>query len=79
MEIDLYGVFECKSEGVLKDYVGSKMDIVQKSNGLATVKFTQPVLVQKLEDGYNLPSGKASKTPAVAGQTLVKGDKRHRW
>ena len=38
------------------------------------MKFTQPVLVQKLEDEYNLPSGKASKTPAVAGQTLVKGD-----
>ena len=72
--IDLHGAFECKSKGMLKNYVGSKIDIVRKSNGLATVKFTQPVLVQKLEDEYNLPRGNALKTPAVAGQTLVKGD-----
>ena len=58
VKIDLHGAFECKSKGVLKDYVGSKIDILGKSNALATVEFTQPVLVQKLEDGYNLPSGK---------------------
>mmetsp|Transcript_12683 Transcript_12683/g.27423 ORF Transcript_12683/g.27423 Transcript_12683/m.27423 type:complete len:222 (-) Transcript_12683:2590-3255(-) len=71
---DLESVFKCKSEGEVKEYVGSKINIVRKSDGLATVKFTQPVLLQKLEDDYNLPSGRAPKTPAVAGQVLVKGD-----
>jgi len=72
---DLEDSFECKCEGELKEYVGSKIDIVRKSDGLATVKFTQPVLIQKLEDEYELPGGtKRPKTPAAAGQTLVKGD-----
>ena len=52
--------------------MGSKIDIVRKSDGLATVKFMQPVLIQKLEDEYELPSGtRTPKTPAEAGQTLV--------
>ena len=38
------------------------------------VKFTQPVLVQKLEEEYTPPNGVASKTSAVAGQVLVQGD-----
>ena len=72
---DLEDSFECKCEGELKEYVGSKIDIVRKSDGLATVKFTQPVLIQKLEDEYELPGGtRTPKTPAAAGQTLVKGD-----
>ena len=71
---NLERAFECKSEGEVKEYVGSKIDIVRKSDGLATVKFTQPVLVQKLEDEYDLPSGRAPKTPAFAGQVLVEGD-----
>ena len=42
--------------------------------GLGMVKFTQPVLVCKLEEEYTPPIGMASKTPAVTGQVLVKGD-----
>ena len=39
------------------------------------MKFTQPVLVQKLEDKYlGTNDGKVPKTPAVAGQIPVKGD-----
>ena len=39
------------------------------------MKFIQPVLVQKLKDDYlESMEGKAPKTPAVAGQILVKGD-----
>ncbi len=34
----------------------------------------QPVLVCKLEEEYMPPKGKSSKTPAVLGQVLVKGD-----
>ena len=67
--------FECTCEGALTEYVGSKIDITRKSNGLADVKFTQSVLVQKLEDEYlENNDGKATKTLAVAGQILVKGD-----
>ena len=54
----------CKSEGELEEYVGSKIDIKQKSNGLATIKFTQPVLIQKLEGEFDIPSGRPSKTSA---------------
>ena len=54
---NLEGAFICKSEGELKEYVGSKIDIKQKSNGLATIKFTQPVLIQKLKDEFDIPIG----------------------
>jgi hypothetical protein len=46
----------------------------READGLGTIKITQPVLVQKLEDEFDLPSGKAPSTPAVAGQVLVRGD-----
>ncbi len=39
------------------------------------MKFTQLVLIQKLGDEFDLSGGgQAPKTPAVAGQVLVKGD-----
>ena len=72
---DLKSAFECTCEGALTDYVGSNIDITRKRNGLVDAKFTQPVLVQKLEDEYlENNDGKAPKTPAVAGQIMVKGD-----
>ena len=74
IEIDMMDAFQCKSEGELKEYVGSKIDIKRLDSGLATVKFTNPVLVQKLSDEYNIPPGRPSKTPAIAGQVLVRGD-----
>ena len=53
----------------------STINIKRKSNGLADVKFTQPVLVKKFEHEYlENNDGNAPKTPAVAGQILVKGD-----
>ena len=74
IEADMMEAFKCKSEGELKEYVGSKIDIKRLPSGLATVKFTNPVLIQKLQDEYEIPTGRPSKTPAVAGQVLVKGD-----
>jgi hypothetical protein len=71
---DLESVLTCKSEGKLVEYVGNKIDVVRHDNGLATAKFTQPVLIQKIEDGFDLGDGQAPKTPAVAGQELVQGD-----
>ena len=70
---DLEDGFECKYEGTLTEYVGSKIDIRRKSAG-TSIKVTQPVLVQSLEDEFDLPTGKAPRTPVPAGQVLVKKD-----
>ncbi len=50
MKADLSNAFICKEEGPLKEFVGSKIDLSRNEKGLGTAKFTQPVLVQKLED-----------------------------
>ena len=71
---DLEGIFDCKHEGTLKEYVGSKIDVTIEPDGRKKIKFTQPVLIQKLRDEYEIPGGRAPRTPALAGQTLVKGD-----
>jgi len=42
---DIENSFECTCESGLKEYIGGKVDIVSKSDRLATVKFTQPVLI----------------------------------
>jgi hypothetical protein len=64
----------CKREGELTEYVGSKLTLNHDNEGRGMIKFTQPVLIQKITDEYKVPEGPASKTPAVAGQVLVKGD-----
>ena len=74
IQTDLESAFDCKCEGELKEYVDSKIDIEWLSSGLGKVKFTNPVLVQKLEDEYDLPVRRHDRTPAVAGQVLVRGD-----
>ena len=74
MEADLNKAFACKSEGRLTEYVGSKVDMTRDENGLGTIKITQPVLVQKLEETFDVKGGRDPKTPALAGQVLVRGD-----
>ena len=66
--------FTCKREGELTEYVGSKLAIKHDAGGKGTVRFTKPVLIKKLNEEYKMPKGPVSKTPAVAGQVLVKGD-----
>ena len=63
-----------KCEGEMKEYIGNKVDVVRKSDGRAKIKVTQPVLVQKLQDEFELPGGKTPETQAVPAQVLVKGD-----
>jgi hypothetical protein len=63
---DLEKSFTCKCEGELTEYVGSRK---------GTVKFMQAVLIKKINDKYKMSDGPVSKTPAVAGQVLVKGDR----
>ena len=70
---DLSNAFVCNPEDKLKEYVGNKIDFSHGENGLGTVKFMQPVLVQKLNDEFVLSGGKSPVTPAVAGQVLTKG------
>ena len=72
IKLDLKDAFVCKFEGELKEYVGNKIDFSQNNDRLGTMKFTQRV-AQKLEDEFKLPSGILPKTPAVAGQVLLKG------
>jgi hypothetical protein len=74
IEEDLQSAFVSKCEGEMKEYVGNKVDVVRQSDGRARIKVTQPVLVQKLRDEFELPGGKTPKTPAVPGQVLSKGD-----
>lgn len=74
VESKIMSVFECKSEGEVTEYVGSKITITRDDEGLGTVKFTQPVLIQKLKDEYDVPEGRAPNTPAREGQVLVRGD-----
>ena len=71
---DLKSTFTYKQEGPLKEYVGSKIDLSRDENGLGKVKFTQPVLVQKLQDKFDLTGGRIPKTPAAPGQELIKSD-----
>ena len=74
IQLDLEAKFTCKREGPLREYVGSKIDLSRDENGLGKAKFTQPVLVQKLQDEFDLSGGRVPKTPAAPGQELVKGD-----
>ncbi len=47
--------------------------MTRDENGLGTIKVTQPVLVQKLEETFDVPGGRDPRTPALAGQVLVRG------
>jgi hypothetical protein len=53
---DLSREFVCKDEGALVKYVGNKCDLKRGSDGIGTIKLTQPVLVSKLKDMVGEPS-----------------------
>ena len=74
MKADLKKVFACECKGELKEYIGSKVDLTCNENGFGRVKVTRSVLVQKLEESFNIAGGKHSKTPTLVGQILVRGD-----
>ena len=73
IKADSPSAFVSESEVEMKEYVGNKVDVDRQSGGRAKIKVTQPVLVQKLWDKFDLPVGRTPK-PAVPGQVLVKGD-----
>ena len=57
----------------LMKYVRSKI-ANHDSMGLGSVKFMPQVLECKLPEEYKSSDGPTPKTPAVAGQVVVKGD-----
>ena len=63
----------CKHEGKLTKCVGSKLTINCNDDGKRTIKFTQPVIIKKLNEEYEISDGPESKMPAVTGQVLVYG------
>jgi len=74
VQCDLEKSFICKCEGELTEYMGSKLTFSHDDDGKGIVKFTQPVLIKKIDSKYKMSDGPVSKTPAVASQVLVKGD-----
>jgi hypothetical protein len=46
IKADITSAFEGKAEPVFNEYVGNKIDINRGDDGIATVKFKQPVLIQ---------------------------------
>ena len=64
----LMAKLECEDFGVMKEYVGVK---VEKSDGMA--KLTQPVTVQSLDDEFDIPEDKESDAymPATPGTVLA--------
>ena len=71
---DLERSFTCKRERELMEYVGSTLTFSHDDNGKRTVKFTQQALIKNINKEYKMSDGPVSKTPAVAGQVLMKGD-----
>ena len=75
VQSNLEKAFTCKCKGELTGYTGSKLTFNHDDGGKGTIKFTQPVLIKKLNEEYMISDGPVSKMPAVAGQVLVKGNR----
>ena len=77
IESDLLKAFVAKSEGVMKEYVGNKINVTCDSKtGLGVAKLTQPILIQKLRDmlGKDETSMHVPIKPAKPGEVIHKGD-----
>jgi hypothetical protein len=72
--VDITTSFEAKAEPVFNEYVGDKIDINRGDDSIATIKFTQPVLIQKLKENHTPIMFREPKTPAVPGSNPCKGD-----
>ena len=67
----LMSQFECKDCGELDEYVGCKITCI----GNNALKFTQPVILQRYTDKFDLPNRKFP-IPATAGGCLTKCDEK---
>ena len=67
--------FEAKEEPEFNEYMDNCIDVKHGSDGIVTIKYTQPVLLQKLKDNWaDLLTGKPPRIPALAGKDLSRGD-----
>ena len=64
----LMELFDCEDLGEFKEYVQCK---IEHNKEKATLKFTQPVLLQSYEDEFELPNFKY-ESPAEPGKVLAK-------
>ena len=63
--------FDCDEVGELQEYIVCKVNINRKEG---PVTLTKPVLLQSFVDEVKLPEGAFTRTPAIAGDVLVRGD-----
>jgi hypothetical protein len=71
-EIEIKSELEAKAEPVFEEYLGNAVTIKRDSSGLGEVKFTQPVLLQKLKDNFPIEDNRIPRTPAAPGSELSK-------
>jgi hypothetical protein len=65
---------EIKAEPEFNEYLGNAITIKRDSTGLGEVKFTQPVLLQKLRDNCPPENNRIPRTPAAPGTELNKDE-----
>jgi Reverse transcriptase (RNA-dependent DNA polymerase). len=70
---DMKDRFDCDEVDDLSEYIGCKLEHNKEER---SIKFTQPVLLQSFEDEFELPERGDFKTPAPAGQVLMRGDEQ---
>jgi hypothetical protein len=63
--------FDCDEVSDLSEYVGCRLHHDKEAGA---IKFTQPVLIQSFVDEFELPERGDFRTPAAAGQILIRGD-----
>ena len=71
MKNDFMKLLDCEDSGELNEYVGVKID--KKDNA---VKLTQPVLIQSLEDEFEIPKDTPKHLPAPLGKDLLSDGER---
>ncbi len=64
--------FECNNFGNMTEYIGCKIKIAILRNTTRSIKISQLVLVQSLQDKFNLPNGVPPTTPAKPGTIITK-------
>jgi hypothetical protein len=73
-ERDIKSEMEIKAEPEFNEYLGNTITIKRDATGLDEVKFTQPVLLQKLKDNCPPESNRIPRTPAAPGTELSKDE-----
>ncbi len=61
--------FECDDIRDLSEYIRCK---IEQNQDKTSIRITRPVLVQSLEDEFELPTGTPPQTPTKPGTTMTK-------